>query len=201
MELKEYLKILKKYKKTFVFIVFLVAAIGLLYFLFRPISYSTSLTINITRTGQQETADYKYDDFYRLQADEKFAETIVEWLKSPRTVADIYSESNLSFQNFSLKKLSKVINAEKLSSQIVSVSFQTPDKKISEKISAAISKILSKNISELNKNQQENTWFEIVTHDPITVEDSFNLFVVTLIFLAIGIFIAFWIVLITHYLE
>ena len=201
MELKEYLAILKKHQKTFWFVVFLITSIGLLYFLFRPISYSTSLTINITRAGQQETTNYKYDDFYRLQADEKFVETIVEWLKAPRTVADIYAEANLDFQNLSLKKLSKAIKVEKLSSQIVAVSFGTPNKEVAEKISSAINKILTKNILELNENQKEETWFEIVAHDPITVQDNFNLLLVVIVFLLFGIFVAFWIVLTKHYLE
>ena len=201
MELKEYLAILKKQQKTFWFLVFLITSIGLLYFLFRPISYSTSLTINLTRAGQQETTAYKYDDFYRLQADEKFVETIVEWLKAPRTVADIYAEAGLDFQNLSLKNLSKAIKVEKLSSQVVAVSFGTSNKEEAGKISNAINKILTKNISELNKNQKEETWFEIVAHDPITVQDNFNLLLVAIVFLLVGIFIAFWVVLIIHYLE
>ena len=201
MELKEYFFILKKHQKTFWFGVFVITALGLLYFLFRPISYTTSLTINITRAGVQETADYKYDDFYRLQADDKFAETVVEWLKSPRTIADIYHEAGLAFENLSLKKLAGSIKAEKMSSQVIAVSFGTVNKENAEKISPAIAKILAKNISQLNESQKESTWFQIVAHDPITVKDNFNLFLVTLIFLPIGIFLAFWLVLIIHYLE
>jgi len=201
MELKEYLAILKKYQQTFWFVVFLIVSMGLLYFLFRPISYSTSLTVNITRAGQQATPDYKYDDFYRLQADEKFVETIVEWLKSPRTVADIYSEANLDFKNMSLKKLSRAIKAEKLSSQVVAISFGSKDQETAKNISQAINKVLAKNISGLNENQKENTWFEVVAHDPITIQDSLNFILVILISLSLGIFCAFWIVLIMHYLE
>ena len=201
MELKEYLAIFKKYQQTFWFVVFLITAVGLLYFLFRPISYSTSLTVNITRAGQQNTIDYRYDDYYRLQADEKFVETVVEWLKSPRTVADIYAQAKLDFKTMSLKKLSKAIKAEKVSSQIVAVSFGTPNREVAEKISLAINKILAQNIEGLNIHQKENTWFEIVAHDPITVKDNFNLFVVALVSLILGIFVAFWVVLIKHYLE
>lgn len=201
MELKEYLRILRKNLKTFWFVVFVITAIGFIYFLFRPTSYSTSITINITRSGKQETENYKYDDFYRLQADEKFVETVVEWLKAPRTVADIYQEANLDIRVLSLKKLSKIIKAEKLSAQIIGVSFTTKNEEIAKDVSMAINKVLTSNISALNQNQQENTWFEIVAHKPITLRDNYSLLVIGITSLIFGIFLAFWTVLIIHYLK
>jgi len=201
MELKEYLKILKKYSKTLIFVIFLVTAFGLIYFLFKPISYSTSVTINITRNGQRITEDYQYGNFYRLQADEKFAETLVEWLKSPRSVANIYENSGFNLQNISLKKLSKAFRAEKLSSQVVSVSYGTNDEKTAKKIANSIEKILSENTSSLNQYQKEESWFKIIAHKPLIIRDNPNLIFVFCSFLLIGIFIAFWLVLIIHYLK
>jgi len=201
MDLKEYLRIIRKKWKTFVFTIFLVTATGLIYFLFRSISYSTSLTLNITRIGQQITTEYKYDDFYRLQADEKFAETLVEWMKSPRTVANIYEKAGLDSQKMSLRKLSKAIKAQKVSSQVVAVSFGTADEEIAKRISMAIEKTLTENIASLNKNQKEETWFEIVAQSPLTVLDKYNLFFITGIFFLLGIFLSFWLVLIIHYLK
>ena len=72
--------------------------------------------------------NYKYDNFYRLQADEKFAETLVEWLKSPRIEEKIFKEAGIDPSGYSLKKLAKSIKAEKMSSQVVAVSFSSPDK-------------------------------------------------------------------------
>ena len=201
MELKEYLKIIQKNLRTFIFVIFLVTAVGLIYFLFLPISYSTSLTANITRSGKQITESYKYDDFYRLQADEKFAETLVEWMKSPRTVASIYERAGLSVQKMSLKKLSKAIKAQKYSSQIVAIFYSTTDEVTAKKIATAIETTLTENIASLNKNQKEDTWFQIVAQKPLTVQNEYNLFFITGIFILIGIFLSFWVVLIIHYLK
>jgi len=201
MELKEYLEIIKKQWKTFVFIIFLVIAGSLLYFLFRPISYSTSLTINITRTGRQITGNYKYDDFYRLQADEKFAETLVEWLKSPRTVANILEEAEIGINNMSNRKLAKVFRVQKLSSQVISVSYGSENRIYAEKISVAIGKVLEENTRILNQDQRESSWFKIIPHEPLIIKDQFNLALITIIAFSLGAFLAFWIVLFIHYIK
>jgi len=201
MDFKEYLKILNKYSRTLVFVIFLVTALGLIYFLFKPISYSTSVTINITRIGKQMTENYKYDNFYRLQADEKFAETLVEWLKSPRTVTNIYKNSGFDSQGMNLKKLSRAFKTEKLSSQVISVSYGSSDEKTAKRMAFAIEDILSKNIASLNQYQKEENWFKIITHNPVIIRDNPNLLFISIFFLLIGIFLSFWLVLIIHYLK
>ncbi len=200
MELKEYLKIIKNNFWLFIGIIVGVLAIGLGYFLFRPASYSTSLTLNITRSGVDNSQDYRYDDFYRLQADEKFTETVVQWLKSPRVEADIYDEAGINTADFSLKRLANSISAEKLSSQLVAVGFSTADEKSSQKIAQAISKIISQNVQNLNKDQKENNWFEIISGDPVVKINETSPLIMLAIFLG-AIFVAFFGVLIKHYLE
>lgn len=200
MELKEYIYILKTHIKAFVLAVVLALIVGILYFSLWPVKYDTSLTLNITRNGTQETADYKYDDFYRLQADEKFAETAVEWLKSPRAAADIYFNSNIDASRFSLRKLEKSFRAEKLSSQVVSVKFSADTPEKAKLIADSISKIISKNIESLNLNQKEKNWFEIAAQDPVIAQNVLNFWIVILASLATGIFLGFWTVLIIHYL-
>jgi len=201
MELKEYLNILKTHIKAFILVVILVVIAGIAYLIFRPVSFDTSLTLNITRSGIQDTADYKYDDFYRLQADEKFTETVVEWLKSPRTVADIYFNADIDANQLSLGKLEKSLRSEKLSSQIVSVKFSADTPEKAKKISSSISQVIAKNIESLNANQQEKNWFEIVAQDPVIAQNSLNFWVALAAALAIGIFLGLWTVLIIHYLK
>ena len=201
MELKEYLNILKTHIKAFILVVVLTMIAGIAYLTFRPVSFDTSLTLNITRSGTQTTADYKYDDFYRLQADEKFAETVVEWIKSPRTVSDIYASSDINASQFSLGKMEKSFRSEKLSSQIVSVKFSTDTPEKAKKISDSINKVIAKNIASLNLNQKEENWFEIVAQDPVITQSRLNFWLVILAALTAGIFLGLWTVLIIHYLQ
>jgi capsular polysaccharide biosynthesis protein len=201
MELKEYLHILKKKKSLFVFVIIIVIAAVFSYFLFRPIAYETSLDLNITRSGSQNTEGYKYDDFYRLQADEKFAETLVEWLKTPRIVKDIYAGAGVDREKDSLRSLEKNFRVEKMSSQLVSVTFSEKDRKTAEKISNSLVDEVRANTENLNSGQKENTWFEIVSHEPVIVMRSFSPMIVFLSSLIGGIFLAFWIVMLKHYME
>jgi capsular polysaccharide biosynthesis protein len=200
MELKEYLKIIKRNKHIFgltVAVLFLMAAI---YIFFRPISYTTSLTLNITRDGTQSTDNYKYDNFYRLQADEKFSETLVEWLRSPRIEEKIFKEAGIDTLDFSLKRLSNSIKAEKMSSQIVSVSFSSPNKKSSQDIAQAVSKIIIQNTQELNRDQKDATWFKVLPENPVVKIDEVSLLMVLAVLFS-AFFAAFWVVMIKHYLE
>ncbi|MFA5961886.1 MAG: hypothetical protein WC848_04350 [Parcubacteria group bacterium] len=200
MELKEYFKIIKNNLRVFIGTAVVLFAIVSGYLISRPASYATSLTLNVTRSGVQDTPDYKYDDFYRLQADEKFAETVVEWLKSPRVEEDIYTEAGINTADYSLKRLTKSISADKLSSQLIAVSFSAPDEKISHKIASSVAKIVSQNVQNLNKDQNENTWFEVLSSDPVIRIEEASSLVMLAIFCG-SIFLAFWAVMFRHYLK
>ena len=172
-----------------------------LYFSLRPISYPTSLTINITRSGFKDSNDYQYEHYYRLQADEKFAETIVQWLKSPRIVADIYKKAEIKIDNLSLRQLRKMIRAEKVSSQVVLVTFSAQNRESAKKISNSIINTISENIEALNSFQKEKNWFHIVPFEPITVTNQVSISAILFFSALVGILLAFWGVLIIHYLE
>ncbi len=201
MDLKEYILIIKKHLRIFLFGVFLVVVGGLLFFYARPVSYDASLALNITRKGIDQTADYKYDYYYRLGADEKFADTIVEWLKDPGTVERIYQNSEISSANFSLKKLTKLLKPEKRSSQLVLVYFSSLSEKELKNISDSIKKEISKNTDSLNYSQKDAAWFDILGQDPVIIKHSFNFKIVTPGLLLAGIFLSFWIVLLVHYFR
>ena len=201
MELKEYLRIINNQLNLFLAIIAIVVLAVFSFFYLRPVFYDVSLTLNISRSGTQNTDQFKYDDFYRLQADEKFAETLVEWLRDPRIVSDIYSGAGIDTKNFSLKRLQKSLKPEKLSSQVVTISFSAPDKKAAQKISQSIAKNITETTQSLNKNQKEDTWFEIVAQEPVIARYQPNFMLILLGSALAGIFLAFWVVLAKHYLK
>jgi capsular polysaccharide biosynthesis protein len=201
MELKEYWGIIKKDRWTLIAIAALAVLVSAAYFALRPVSYDVSLALNVTRSGTQQTDQYRYDDFYRLQADEKFVETVVEWLKNPRIAVDIYSRSGMDASRFSLRQLSKIFNSEKLSSQIVLVSFSARDENSARKISNSVSEIITKNVDALNENQKEGTWFCVIAQEPVIVKSQGNAWTILVFPLLAGIFIGLWAVMIRHYLK
>ncbi len=201
MELKEYIQIIKKQYFLVIAIIIVTVLIAEGYFIFRQKDYNTSLLINITRTGTQETTDFRYDDFYRLQADEKFTETLVQWLKSPRVVLDILDEAGVDTKDMNLRKLSKAIRPEKMSSQVILISYVSQDSQTAKKISQSIVNVISKKTEDLNEDQKNNTWFKIISNDPVIVKNQIDLVMVFLASLLIGFFLSFWLAILRHYLK
>jgi len=201
MEFKEYIEIFKKNYKTFLMTVFAVMALGILFQLFRPLSWKATLALNVTRAGSQVTTDYAYDDFYRLQADERFADTIVRWLSSARIVNDVYQSAQVSEEKPALSLFPYALKAERLSSQFIEVTYVTKDKSSAEKIAPALIGIVNRETENLNKLQKQEQWFTVIGSAPIIVENvfSWNLIIFSSFFL--GIFMGFWIVLIMHYFD
>jgi capsular polysaccharide biosynthesis protein len=201
MELKEYWQIIVRDKKTFFLIIALSIFTSVAYFVLRPESYNVSMLFNITRNGSQQTADYRYDDFYRLQADEKFAETIVQWLKDPRIATDIYQGAGINVEKLSLRQRAKLLKAEKLSSQIISVNFSMASEDQGRKVAEITAGTVSKNVASLNDGQNEDSWFRIIAQDPIIIKNEGNIWTIIIFPLLFGIFIGFWAVMLRHYLR
>jgi capsular polysaccharide biosynthesis protein len=201
MELREYIQIIKKNICLFIFVVVLVLAGGLVYFCLMPTSFDASLALNIGRKGSEQTTDYKYDYYYRLGADEKFADTIVEWLKDPATVENIFEDANLPRENFSIKKLTRILKPEKRSSQLVLVYFSAANATEAGNIANSIQKEMLKNTENLNNLQKDSAWFNIISQDPVIIKHSINLKIFIPLFLVVGIFLAFWVILFYHYFK
>ena len=188
MDIKEYLKIIKANIKLFLATIIIIVIGVLLYFNFQPVRYDASILVNITRLGSQETSQYDYDDFYRLQADQMFGDTLVEWVKSPRFSADITPGA---------QKLS----AERRSSQFVEIRFSSSDAKQAEKISASIVGVLNGYTEDLNENQKQTDWFLLKAKMPVIGRYLPDYGKIILAAFLIGIFLGFWVVMGKNYFS
>jgi capsular polysaccharide biosynthesis protein len=196
MELKELVKIFRQNFKLFLIILISIIISGLAFQIWRPVSYKSDLTLNITRQGKQETTEYKYDDFYRLQADERFADTVVRWLGSARVLEDI--KNKVTFENNSDVIR---IKSRRLSSQFIQVTYTV--KKISDaaKIGDTIIETVNRETNELNKLQHQENWFTVIGSDPVVKKNEFPISKVILFSLLAGLFFGFWGILLKYYLE
>jgi capsular polysaccharide biosynthesis protein len=195
MELKEVIKIFWKYRITFVTVVFLVVAFASVWKWALPKNYAASLMLNVTRSGTQQTSEYAYDDFYRLQADERFADTVVRWLGDPSIINDIYSSAKVSLHP------SESLKGKRLSSQMISVTFVSPTIEDAKKTANSIIGTLNKQTEKLNEQQKQQTWFLIQGSSPVITVAGWPWLKILAASLFAGIFLAFWIVLGRHYFE
>lgn len=201
MEIKEYLAIFRKHFKIFLLTVIIFVLAGFLFQLFRPLGFKSQLTLNVTRIGSQQTSDYRYDNFYRLQADEKFADTIVRWLASPTVAQRILNDSKVATADSSHWKLSRIFRAERVSSQVVNLSYSAKTQGIAQDLAKSVLKIINQEAEELNKIQKDESWFTVISGEPIIKNDKWPWEIVILISFLVGIAVGLWTVLIKHYLE
>lgn len=204
MELRDYLKIFFKGWFWLIIPVVLCVGFGVGYKQYknsRPVSYQVALLLNVTRSGIQVTDSYRYDDFYRLQADERFADTVVRWLESPRIVTDIYNETGIASGGIGLKDLSHTFKVKRLSSQMIDVRFTSGSAREAQNISESLVKALNDETKELNQYQKEDNWFKVIGDEPVIKEFKVSWKDVLPISIASGFFLGVWTVLITNYLK
>mgnify|MGYP003512059204 FL=1 len=163
------------------------------------VSYQATLLLNIGRAGVSETTDYTYDSFYRLQADERFADTVVRWLTTPRVVEDIYYESRLNPTGLDAKALGAVFSAGRLSSQMITVKYGGADPKVLEELARSAVTVLNRYTDTLNTEAREKSWFVVIGSDPVIRERHISPELALGVGLVLGLFVGFWLVLIRHY--
>lgn len=199
MELRELITIFRKQRNLFFGLTILFIFVAWVWQKEQGVTYQATLLLNIGRTGTSETVDYTYDSFYRLQADERFADTVVRWLTSPRVVEDIYHEAHLNSESLGTKSLSKMFTAGRLSSQMISVTYARVDKKELEEMSQAMVTVLNRYTGTLNTEVRDKNWFVVIGSDPVIRDGRIPLDRALLVGLIVGLFVSFWAVLGRHY--
>lgn len=194
MDLREYFLILRRELALFSIITLIVVVGALIWQKSQPETYEANLLLNVGRSGGQVTSEYSYDSFYRLQADERFADTVVRWLGSPRVAEDIASVAKAS--------PSDGFTAKRLSSQVVEVTFVSSDKQALEGISDSLVGVLNRYTESLNREKPQNdSWFTVIGSDPVIRDARVPLVLSFWISIAVGLFIAFWVILFKHYFR
>ena len=195
MELKEYLKIIKKNSKLILIIGIIAGVSAFVFSAVQPIKYETSLSLSIIKDKTQVTDDFKYDGYYALQSSEIIADSIEQWLKSPEIVNAIYQKAEVEqdFQN--IKSYTKKITAHKMSPQFVEVKFKGNSREEVEKVSTAIAEVVNAKIKKLKEASEQEISFSINSGNPVIVENKpdavLNLIIGLISGLFVGVFFVF----------
>jgi capsular polysaccharide biosynthesis protein len=195
MELKEYIQIFRKNIKIFLGAILVTLFLGVNFYFAIPDDYKTYLNVDVTRSGKKSGRVYQDDnsEFSRLQADEKFADTVVRWLDSGRFQGDISYESEVETD---LK-----LKARRLSSQMIEVSYVTDSVDQSKKVANAVVGAVNEKSKKLNGEQKISHWFKVVADEPYVVKNKINFYKLFAISLSLGVFVGFWAVLLRHYFR
>jgi len=169
--------------------------LSLLIFRFQPGRFETSLSVNVSRSGTQTTSDYAYDQFYRLQADERFADTVTRWLAAPSILEDIRTVSGVSAD------VAGSISAKRLSSQMIDVTYVSRTRDGFGGMARAIPEVLNGETEKLNALSKSPDWFTVMADDPVVRDARLPVRLLFPLGIALWVFFGFWVVLIHWYLR
>lgn len=202
MEFKEFLKFISKRKKKLLGWWLSLIVIGFLIVIVLPNKLQATLSIDIARNQQNEkSGEYQYDQFYRLEADGRFANTLVQWSKDPnvqRVIADQIGEK-LNDEQISIAMQS--MRAEKKSANLVQVSFDVMDQKDAAPFAKSTYDVFVQKTNSLNLGADQEGWFKIIGSGPTVSEKSIPLTLLFLIFASGSLLISLLIVLAGHYFK
>ncbi|MCA9365146.1 MAG: hypothetical protein KC736_04595 [Candidatus Moranbacteria bacterium] len=193
MHLEELIEIIKKEKYTYLAVMGICLGIGVVTLLIFSKVYQAELLVNVTRAGVVETQEYAYDDFYRLQADERFADTIVRWIGSQRILNDSISVAR---KNDPALEWIRKVKARRVSSQAIIITYTSSSQKGAQEFAKTLVVTINKQITDLNKEGREEGWFILQSNSPTIQKGAENPVSILASALAGGVFVGFWVVLI-----
>ncbi len=196
MELRDILKLFYQERTIYMAVIGFFLLAGLVFTSYEPERYQASLLITIGRTEGVPVAEYRYDSFYRLQADERFADTLVRLLGTARVTEDIMEDAELS-----ARESAGYFTARRLSSQLVEVTFESKDPKDLSVIGTSLTKVLTAYTEDLNAQAIDGeNWFRVIAAEPVVSDARTSKLLVLALSLFAGLFFGFWLILIRYYL-
>lgn len=193
MELREFADIFIKDRKVFFGIILGCVVLSMLVFRFQPEGYQATVSLNVTRGGAIETSDYRYDQFYRLQADERFADTVVRWIAAPALKEAIDAEAGVQ------SGVIRDLKAVRLSSQMIEVTYEASSPAAFGKYAAAIARVINHESAKLNEQAKATDWFIVTEGVPAIGSAKLGFAPMAAGGLFTGVFLAFWTVLVRRY--
>lgn len=195
MELKNYLKVIRSEKKMIIAFTLVTALAAYIFSLYMPAHYETSVSLFISKSGTQNTEEFKYDGYYALSAGEVVADNVEKMLQSPQLVEKIYDASGVDPNFKNIKGYKKKFTAKKMSNSYVEVSFQTSNLTDAEKIAQALTKTVNEQMNGIGSQSQNEIAFSIENTKPVIIESkpdaTLNLLVGLLSGAFLGVFAAF----------
>lgn len=195
MELKDYLRVIKRERKIIILATLLCAAGATAGGLLTPVRYETSVSLFLNRQDTQATDQFKYDGYYALQAADLVADQLEKALQSPEIVNAVYEQSGLQPGFGNLKGYKKKFTAHKMSGQHVEIGFVSTSAIEAERLSGALTTVANRRLSEMSAASAGELSFSVSSNRPVTLEKHPDLGLIALLGavsgLALGIFLSF----------
>lgn len=200
MTLVEFLHLFWASRRLFVGCLLIALLFALGYSFLQSPRYVSEVVLSVARTAASPTSDYAYDHYYRFQADERLADSLVSYLTS-RTgrerVAERAELTSAEFQSY----VGTTLRAARLGTNLIRIEYATSDRASAQRIGAALTTAANAYVGSLNEDARDPAWFLVLSDQPVI--QGANLGGWRLLGLGIGggVFVGFWVVLSRHVLS
>lgn len=198
MELRQFIALFVKEKRLIATIIIAVLFIGFFVYRLQGQWYTNTVLLSVTRIAPEETMEYRYDQLYRLQGDERMADTVARYLESGIGMKQVSEMANLNEVSVKFFIDGKV-EALRTSSQLIQVNYRTKTPLEADRVGDALHETGERYVASLNEQAKDRNWFTLLATDAFVKDGRFTLLRTLGIALAIGALIAFWTVLIRWY--
>lgn len=194
MELRDFIRLFIRRRTLIAWIMGAALIIGFFGYRLQTQWYEGAVLLSVTRQAAETTPEYQYDQAYRLQADERMADTLARYLESEigrRDTARRVPFTGIRETEF----IESQVSAIRLSSNLVQVSFAATTPTEAESIAEAFFKTGEYYVASLNEQAGNRNWFTLVSSDPYAKDGRYTLLVALGVALVLGAIAAFWTVL------
>lgn len=188
MELREYVKIIRRHFTAFIIVTILVTLSTFLFTKMQPTTYTASTTFTVNKSQnlkQSQVSYYIFDNYYNVQSAGLFSQIVTTWFSSPSLVKEVYQKANMELPNVSQKKLAKTFKAVREEPATITVTISGTNKDDLDKLINAAAKVLQDETNTLGKSNE--SFYEIAFFKPIVSQNTPNLILNTGIGLVSGI--------------
>lgn len=202
MELRDYVKIIKK---GLPLLVILATAFGVLAFLVSqnlPTTYSASLTIYVKRQATEASPDYyTFDGYYSQQAAEKFTETVIGFLRSKDILLASAKLADLPTDQQSLEQLDGSIKIKQVAPQLVWLKVEQKDSEEAKKFCTALAQATTERINLLNQTGDKAISVDLLNPEPLVEKNEPKIVLNSLVGILVGALLAFLFVFLKEYFS
>ncbi len=195
MELRDFLQLFV-YRWRLMSGVFILAIMaGAVGYRLQPHFYRGELLLSVARQGSGTiSSEYRYDQSYRLQADERIGEMVARYLGTETGIHEVARRSSLSLQQEMAFRESDV-SALHLSTGLVKIVYHAETPAAAERIADGFLEAAEQQVSGLNERSAERDWFTLVSTEPVVSDGRFSILFALGIAALAGVFFGFWAVL------
>jgi capsular polysaccharide biosynthesis protein len=201
MELKKILSLINQNLLKIV----LTATVCLIAFLIayklKPIEYKTSAFLYLYQPGQDESDEFKYDNYYNIEAIDKYATSFEKIFEDPVFVQKVLIKTNNQNNNFplNLKDPAKFFKAKKITPTIIKINFKTPTANQGEQIFSSLIEESKQFLKQ--EGQNKKIWFDLHSQNPYIERDSLNLYLFSALAFILGFLAGTFYFLFKHYFS